>query len=95
MSERTDHFLNLARMSETDDQKIRFFDENQKAFFLDPNSLEFDNALKSYADKQEINEEKAKALTEELEEMKWLELPESFKLYAFQYCILDGDVYNQ
>ena len=95
MSELTSHFLNIARMSETTAEKLKFFNENQKAFFLDPDSLEFDHALRSYAEKQVNGNEKVTAFTEELESMKWLDLPEEFKLFAFQYCIIDGDVYNE
>ena len=32
---------------------------------------------------------------EEMEEMKWNQLPDSLKLFAFEYCILNGDAYQE
>ncbi len=93
MSELTSRYLNLARMAETIEEKVRFFDENQRAFFLDPQSMEFDHALKAYAEKLECDQIKADALVEELEDMKWVEMPEAFKIFAIEYCIIDGNVY--
>lgn len=78
-------------MAETVSEKIKFFDENQKAFFLNIDSSEFEDSLTAHAKNNGLTDDEL----ERLQDMKWRELPEEFKLFAFQYCIIDGDNYNQ
>ena len=61
-------YKNLAELAQTDKDKISFFDQNQKAFFLDPESDEWFNMMIEYAKSQNLEEEKIA----ELEEMKWI-----------------------
>tara|TARA_B100000029_G_C17253952_1_gene843818 strand:- start:119 stop:397 length:279 start_codon:yes stop_codon:yes gene_type:complete len=84
-------YKNLAELAQTDKDKISFFDQNQKAFFLDPESDEWFNMMIEYAKSQNLEEEKIA----ELEEMKWTEMPDSLKLFAFDFCILNGLTYEE
>ena len=84
-------YKNLAGLVKTDKDKILFFDQNQKAFFLDPESDEWFNMMIEYARKENLEEEKIV----ELEELKWKEMPDSLKLFAFDYCILHGSTYEE
>ena len=43
-----------------------------------------------YAKNENLEEEKIA----DLEDMKWNEMPDSLKLFAFDYCILNGSVYE-
>ena len=83
-------YKNLAGLVKTDKDKILFFDQNQKAFFLDPESDEWFNMMIEYAKNENLEEEKIA----DLEDMKWNEMPDSLKLFAFDYCILNGSVYE-
>ena len=84
-------YKNLAGLVKTDKDKILFFDQNQKAFFLDPESDEWFNMMIEYAKNENLEEEKIA----DLEDMKWNEMPDSLKLFAFDYCILNGSVYEE
>ncbi len=84
-------YKNLADLAKTDKDKISFFNQNQKAFFLDPESDEWFNMMIAYANSQNLEEEKIA----DLEDMKWNEMPDSLKLFAFEYCILNGTSYEQ
>mgnify|MGYP001445258811 CR=1 FL=1 len=83
-------YKNLAGLVKTDKDKILFFDQNQKAFFLDPESDEWFNMMIEYAKNENLEEEKIA----DLEDMKWNEMPDSLKQFAFDYCILNGSVYE-
>ena len=83
-------YKNLAGLVKTDKDKILFFDQNQKAFFLDPESDEWFNMMIDYAKNENLEEEKIA----DLEDMKWNEMPDSLKQFAFDYCILNGSVYE-
>ncbi len=93
MDELTSYFSNLARMAKTDEDKIVFFNENQRAFFLDPDALEFGDAIKKYCENCADGEEEVQKLSNKLEDMKWLEMPDPFKIFAFNFCILEGGIY--
>ena len=83
-------YKNLADLVKTDKDKILFFDQNQKAFFLDAESDEWFNMMIEYAKNENLEEEKIA----DLEDMKWNEMPDSLKQFAFDYCILNGSVYE-
>ena len=91
MSDSATFYLNLASFAKKDKEKIKFFDQNQKAFFLDPDATDFENALNDYVKQENIPESKF----EELQDMKWEEMPDSFKIFAFQYCIIEGSAYAE
>ena len=84
-------YKNLAGLVKTDKDKILFFDQNQKAFFLDAESDEWFNMMIAYAKKENLEDEKIA----DLEDMKWNEMPDSLKIFAFEYCILNGLAYEE
>ena len=85
------YYKNLAGLANTKRGKINFFDQNQKAFFLDAESDEWFNMMIEYAKKENLEEEKVN----QLEDLKWIEMPDSLKLFAFEYCIANGDSYQE
>ena len=84
-------YKNLASFVKSDKDKILFFDQNQKAFFLDPESDEWFNMMIQYAKNEKLEEEKIA----DLEDMKWNEMPDSLKIFAFDYCISNGLAYQE
>ena len=85
------YYKNLAESANSDEDKILFFDQNQKAFFLDPESDEWFNMMIAYAKKEKLEEDKIA----ELEDLKWIEMPDSLKLFSFYYCIVNGISYKE
>tara|TARA_Y100001968_G_C18844626_1_gene475207 strand:+ start:74 stop:412 length:339 start_codon:yes stop_codon:yes gene_type:complete len=83
-----------------DHQKIEFFDSSQEAFFTDSNEStclvsekipkELDDAFYVYANMKKLKESEL----EELRNKNWKEYPEIFKIFLFDYCILNGDAYS-
>ena len=71
-------YKNLASFVESDKDKILFFDQNQKAFFLDPESDEWFNMMIEYAKNENLEEEKIA----DLEDMMWNDMPDSLKVFA-------------
>ena len=84
------YYKNLAQLANTDKDKISFFNQNQKAFFLDISSDEWFEMMQAYAKQQNLSSD----AIEKLEELKWNEMPESLKLFAFDYCIINGAAYE-
>ena len=84
-------YKNLAEMATSNKGKINFFNQNQKAFFLKPESDEWFYMIKEYAKLGKLSEEQI----EEIEDMKWSQIPDSLKLFAFDYCILNGEAYQE
>ncbi len=84
-------YKNLAELATSKKSKINFFDQNQKAFFLNPESDEWFEMIKEYAKKENLTEN----MIEEIEDMKWNQIPESLKLFAFDYCIINGECYQE
>ena len=84
-------YKNLAKLATSNKGKINFFDQNQKAFFLNPESDEWFEMITEYAKLGKLSNKKI----EEIEDMKWNEIPDSLKLFAFDYCILNGEAYQE
>ncbi len=84
-------YKNLAELATSNKGKINFFNQHQKAFFLKPESDEWFDMMKEYAKRENLSEEKV----EELEETKWNQMPDSLKLFAFEYCIINGEAYQE
>ena len=86
------HFYkNLAELATSNKSKINFFDQNQKAFFLNPDSDEWFEMMQEYAKVENLSQDKI----EDIEELKWNQLPDSLKLFAFDYCIINGNSYQE
>ena len=85
------YYKNLAGLAITNKGKVNFFDQNQKAFFLDAASDEWLQMMVAYGKVSDLSDEKVT----ELEELKWNEMPDSLKLFAFDYCIVNGAAYQE
>ena len=57
--------------------------------------MEFSSAIEEYAKKIESNLDRVNQLVEDLEDKKWLDLPDEFKIFAFNFCIIEGSSYQQ
>ncbi|WP_320664332.1 hypothetical protein [Prochlorococcus sp. MIT 1223] len=84
-------YKTMARSVETELQKINFFDECIKAFFLDSKLTEFESALKCFFESEGLSDEELDAL----ENIEWRDLSDKFKLIAFQKCIIEGSAYKE
>ena len=90
-----------AKGCRTDHQKIEFFDSSQEAFFIvSEESLlsvnenipkELDDGFYVYANMKKISETEL----EELKSLTWNEYPENFKIFLFDFCILNGYAYSK
>tara|TARA_Y100001968_G_C19137802_1_gene609959 strand:+ start:79 stop:429 length:351 start_codon:yes stop_codon:yes gene_type:complete len=93
-------FGEKAKGCRTDLQKIEFFDSSQEAFFTNSNEStllsrkliikELDDAFYVYANMKRFTEKEL----EELKSRSWRDYPEIFKIFLFDFCILNGDAYS-
>ena len=81
-----EHYKNLARAVVTNEDIINFFNQNQKAFYLDTFSSSWSNMMEKYEAKESLSLDQLNTL----EEMQWQDMPESLKLFAYDYCIKNG-----
>ena len=89
-------FREEAKRCRADHQKIEFFNSFQEAFFIDsrdePMSIkenfpkDLDDAFYVYANMKKLNEKEF----EELIKLKWQDYPRIFKIFLFDFCILNG-----
>ena len=94
-------FGEIAKECRTDNQKIEFFDSSKKAFFTDSNEStssvneeipkDLDDGFYVYANMKKLSETEL----EELKNQPWIEYPENFKIFLFDFCILNGDAYSK
>ena len=85
------YYKSLSNFVSDNKGKINFFNQNQKAFFLDPSSDNWFNMLKEYAKVENLNDEKI----DKIEDMKWSEMPDSLKIFAFDFCIVNGEGFQE
>ena len=81
-----EHYKQLSRAVVTDEDIINFFNQHQKAFYLDTFSSSWSKMMEAYESKENLSSEDAS----QLEEMQWQDMPESLKLFAYDYCIKNG-----
>ena len=94
-------FGEIANGWRTDHQKIEFFDSSKEAFFSDSNEStssvngdipkDLDDGFYVYANMKKLSE----AELEELKSLPWREYPENFKIFLFDFSILNGDAYSK
>ena len=94
-------FGEKAKECKTDHQKIEFFDSSKEAFFNDSNestssvnediTKDLDDGFYVYANMKKFSETEL----EELKSLTWKEYPENFKIFLFDFCILNGDAYSK
>ena len=90
MSSEIEYYKKLSKEVSSQEDKINFFDKNQKAFYLDTYSDSWSKMMEAYAKEENLSSEQLN----EIEEMKWREIPEALKIFAYDFCILNGFVFT-
>ena len=81
-----EHYKKLSREVVTNEDIINFFNKHQKAFYLDSFSSSWAKMMEAY----EVEESLSSDQLNNLEEMQWQEMPDSLKLFAYNFCIKNG-----
>ena len=90
MTSDIEYYKQLSKKVSTKQDKINFFDQNQKAFYVDVYSDSWSKMMEAYAKVENLSSEQLN----EIEEMKWNDMPEVLKLFAYDFCILNGFVFT-
>ena len=90
MTSDIEYYKQLSKKVNTNQEKINFFDQNQKAFYVDIYSDSWSKMMEEYAKAENLSSEQLN----KIEEMKWIEMPEVLKLFAYDFCILNGFVFT-
>ena len=90
MPSEIEYYKNLSKDVCSHEDKINFFDQHQKAFYVDIYSDSWSRMMEAYAKKENLSSEQLNVL----EEMKWKDMPELLKLFAYDFCILNGFVFT-
>ena len=90
MTSDIEYFKQLSKKVSTNQDKIQFFDQNQKAFYVDIYSDSWSKMIEAYAKAENLSLEELN----KIEEMKWSEMPEPLKIFAYDFCILNGFVFT-
>ena len=85
-----EYYKKLSREVRSQEDKINFFDQNQKAFYVDVFSDSWSKMMEAYAKAENLSSEQLN----KIEEMKWNEMPENLKIFAYDFCILNGFVFT-
>ena len=90
MTSDIEYYKQLSKKVSTKQDKINFFDQNQKAFYLDIYSESWSKMMEEYAKEENLSSEQLN----KIEEMKWIEMPEVLKIFAYDFCILNGFIFT-
>ena len=90
MTSDIEYYKQLSKMVSTKNDKINFFDQNQKAFYVDIYSDSWSKMMEAYATTENLSSEQLN----KIEEMKWKDMPEVLKIFAYDFCILNGFVFT-
>ena len=90
MTSGIEYYKKLSKEVRSKEDKINFFDKNQKAFYLDIYSDSWSKMMEAYAKAVNLSSEQLN----EIEEMKWKDMPEQLKLFAYDFCILNGFIFT-
>ena len=85
-----EYYKQLFKKVSTKQDKINFFDQNQKTFYVDVHSGSWTKMKVEYAKAEDLTSEQLN----KIEEMKWIEIPEELKLFAYDFCILNGFIFT-
>ena len=85
-----ERFKTLSKDVNSKADKINFFDQYQKAFYVDIYSDSLSRMMEAYAKVENLSSEQLN----EIEEMKWQQMPDDLKIFAYDFCILNGFVYT-
>ena len=90
MTSDIEYYKQLSKKVSTKQDKINFFDQNQKAFYVDIYSDSWSKMIEAYAKAENLSSEQVN----KVEEMKWSEIPQLLKIFAYDFCILNGFVFT-
>jgi len=90
MTSDIEYYKQLSKKVSTKQDKINFFDQNQKAFYVDIYSDSWSKMMEEYAKSENLSSEQLNTI----EEMKWIDMPDILKLFAYDFCILNGFVFT-
>ena len=90
MTSDIEYYKQLSKKVSTEQDKINFFDQNQKAFYVDIYSDSWSKMMESYAKAENLSSEQLNII----EEMKWNQMPLDLKIFAYDFCILNGFVFT-
>ncbi len=90
MPSEIEYYKKLSNEVSSNIDKINFFDQNQKAFYVDSYSDSWSKMMEAYAKAENLSSEQLN----KIEEMKWKEMPRSLKIFAYDFCILNGFVFT-
>ena len=90
MSSEIEYYKKLSKEVSSQEDKINFFDQNQKAFYVDIYSDSWSKMMEEYAKAENLSSEQLN----KIEEMKWIEMPEVLKIFAYDFCILNGFIFT-
>ena len=85
-----ERYKKLSKEVSSQEDKINFFDQNQKAFYLDIYADSWAMMMQAYAKEENLSSEQLN----QIEEMKWKEMPDILKVFAYDFCILNGFVFT-
>ena len=85
-----EYYKKLSREVITDEDIINFFNQNQKAFYLDTFSSSWTKMMEAFEKKENLTTNQLN----ELEEMQWQDMPKVLKLFAYDFCIKKGFCYT-
>ena len=90
MTSDIEYYKQLSKKVSTNHDKINFLDQNQKAFYVDIYSDSWSKMMEAYSKAENLSSEQLN----KIEEMKWNEMPENLKIFAYDFCILNGFVFT-
>ena len=90
MTSDIEYYKQLSKKDSTKQDTINFFDQNQKAFYVDIYSDSWSKMMLEYAKAENLSSEQLN----KIEEMKWIDMPDVLKLFAYDFCILNGFVFT-
>ncbi len=90
MTSDIEYYKQLSKKVTTKQDKVNFFEQNQKAFYLDFYSDSWSKMINAYGKAENLSSDQLN----KIEEMKWNEMPEELKIFAYDFCILNGFVFT-
>ena len=90
MTSDIEYYKQLSKKVSTKQDKINFFDQNQKAFYVDIYSDSWSKMMEEFAKAENLSSEQLN----KIEELQWIEMPRKVKLFAYDFCILNGFVFT-
>ena len=90
MASEIEFYKQLSKKVNSKQDKINFFDQHQKAFYVDIYSDSWSMMMEEYVIAENLSSEQLN----NIEELKWVEMPDSLKVFAYDFCILNGFVFT-